>query len=396
MVSRFTVGLALLVSLSIPGPVLAQGILEQVEREVSEVVRKSRSGVVTVEDERILLSTSGPELKDLKGAPPEETVKKGEDGSKSPIKSGTGFAVGDGYIVTTADVLEGMQNPLVLTDSGTRYKARVVKIDPELNIGLLKLPEKSGVASLPLGDSSKVMAGHFAISIGNQSGRTNSVSLATISGMLTQGVFSGSHFYPRLLQISGSVGAGSSGSPLLNSRGEVVGMLAAAPVVEPIAPWSATGKQDTPRDKEGRLIMPFVAPTSLGFAIPINDLKPVIEEMRTAKFYARAWIGLDLREEGRVEQDPMMVRVMRTLRAEGIYPESPAARAGLRKGDVIVQMNERPIRSLADFRSAILALRYDSPMVMKVSRDGKPVTLNIRFEMRPPLPKQTPSTEKGG
>ena len=91
-----------------------------------------------------------------------------------------------------------------------------------------------------------------------------------------------------------------------------------------------------------------------------------------------------------------MVRVMRTLRAEGIYPESPAAQAGLRKGDIIVQMNDRPIRSLADFRAAILALRYNSPLIMKVTRDGKLVTLNIRFEMRPPLQKQSPANEKGG
>ena len=174
-------------------------------------------------------------------------------------------------------------------------------------------------------------------------------------------------------------------------------MLAAAPVVEPIGPWSATGKQDAPGDKTGRPFMPSISPTSLGFAIPINELKPVIEEMRTAKFYARAWIGLDLREEGRVEQDSMMVRVVRTLRAEGIYPDSPAARAGLQKGDVIVQMNGRPIHSLGDFRVVIIALRYNSTLNMQVSRNGKMINLNIRFEMRPPVLKPVTSTgEKGG
>src|SRR5262249_21737368 len=88
-------------------------------------------------------------------------------------KSGSGFCIADDYVVTTADVLEGMQSPLVVTDNGTRVKAKIVGINSDLNVGLLKLLAKADVTALKLGDSSTVEVGHFAISIGNQSGQAN-------------------------------------------------------------------------------------------------------------------------------------------------------------------------------------------------------------------------------
>src|SRR5262249_14232648 len=135
-------------------------------------------------------------------------------------KSGSGFCIADDYIVTTADVLEGMQSPLVVTDNGTRVKARIVGINTDLNVGLLKLLAKTDITALKLGDSSTVEVGHFAISIGNQSGQTNSVALMLVGGVRKEGAYSGNRFYPSLIQIAGTVGAGTSGAPLVNARGE--------------------------------------------------------------------------------------------------------------------------------------------------------------------------------
>jgi serine protease Do len=165
-------------------------------------------------------------------------------------------------------------------------------------------------------------------------------------------------------------------------------MLAAAPAA--VATTTATeektgGKSDSGPDPSPRPARTTVS--SAGFAIPINDLKPIVEEMRFAKFYARAWIGVDLREEAKIEQDPMMVRVRRTLRIEGVYPDSPAAKAGLRIGDVIEKLNGRESRSLGDFRAVIVGLRYNTPLSVEVSRDGRPIRVSVPFEMRPPGPK---------
>jgi serine protease Do len=394
MVRQSVVALFFSVAISCPTAGLGQSVLEQMERDVAAVVRQARGGVVAIEDERIALGKedsaqavpagkSSEALKGLKGFPRPDPAKAAVNPTRSAPKSGTGFCIADSYVVTTADVLEGMRNPVVATDSGARYRATVVKIDPELNIGLLRLPEKNGIAELPLGESSSILAGHFAITVGNQGGHINSVSLATVASIRSEGTFSGSRFYPRLIQIAGTVGSGSSGSPLLNSRGQVIGMLAAAPAAETVGPAAA--------DKSGKSVEKPAHPTratvtSAGFAIPIDDLKPVIAEMRTAKFYARAWIGVDLREEGRTEQDSLTIRVRRTLWIEGVYPESPAAKAGLQKGDVIVTMNDREIRTLGDFRAVVVGLRQGSRLRVEALRGGKRLSVDVLFEMRPPLP----------
>ena len=150
----------------------------------------------------------------------------------TPPRSGSGFSIGDGLIVTTADVAQGMNNPVVTTDDGRQARATLVAIDTRLNIALLRLSANLNLPALKLGDSASVMPGHFAITMGNQVGQTNSVALSTISALRTQGLTSASHYYPELLQIDGTVSAGTSGAPVLNARGEVIGMLAATPTAD--------------------------------------------------------------------------------------------------------------------------------------------------------------------
>jgi S1-C subfamily serine protease len=155
------------------------------------------------------------------------------DANANAPRSGTGFSIGEGFIVTTADVLQDMQNPVVITDSGAQIRAIVVAVDGELNVGLVKLVAHADIPALHLGDSTRVMPGHFAISIGNQHGNNNAIALNLIAGVRTDATYSGQHFYPSLIQIGGTVGAGTSGAPLLNSSGEVIGIMAGVPQAEP-------------------------------------------------------------------------------------------------------------------------------------------------------------------
>lgn len=355
----------------------AQSLLERFEQEVAGVVQKARSGVVAIEDERTLTTANGDLSKGERSVKsPDATAK-----SAAPFKSGTGFCY-DGYIVTTADVLEGMQNPLVLTDSGIRFKTNIVTIDPELNIGVLRLPPKCGLPSLTVGDSATVKIGHFAIPIGNQNGQINAVTLAVVSSLKGEGSFSGKRFYSTLIQVAGTLGAGSSGAPLLNTKGEVIGMMAAVPQAPAV-----DGSKETAKP----------AVTSAGYAIPINDLKDTLDAMLKAKLYARAWVGMDLREVSKVDQDSVTVRVEHSVHVLGIYPGSPAERAGLKVGDVLVSMNGKPVQTLAEFRTAIVRLHWPEPLVIEANRAGKPLRFSLKFETRPPdVKEKSPQGAPGG
>jgi serine protease Do len=401
------------------GPASAQSVLDQMQQEVAAVVREARGGVVSIEDERSVVPGSRgpfkvedpPPLKqgsppDGKGRPKptkplfpvtrtEKPINDAPRESPGP-KSGTGFSIGDGYVVTTADVLEEMQNPIITSDRGERVRATVVKMDRELNIGLLRLPEKVRLPALKMGVSSSVLPGHFAISIGNQNGQANYAALMMVSGFKKEGSYSSSRFYPALLQLSGTVGAGTSGAPLLNSRGEVIGMIVAVPVGD----WSIVelsgGKQDDASDgstsskgakaeTKTRFVRPPVA--SAGYALPIDDLKPVIDELRYVKGFARGWIGVGLKEENRVLDDSQVVMVERVLKVQGVFPNSPAQKAGLQTGDVIVSMNDKPVFTMADFRSVAVRTHEGDKLRMTIRRAGSNKSFMLDINERPPSVK---------
>jgi S1-C subfamily serine protease len=279
--------LLLLATVSLAPSAGAQSLLKQLQAEVAAISAKTRRAVVTIEDAPLMtqvmplqnvdagemakalnlkMKSARPVVSDARtnslvvtGVP--ESLSKVQDVVKkldkpgavrraqepaqkkdtqealkglpqtpaSSGKSGSGFSIGDGYVVTTADVVDGMVNPIVVTDTGARIKADVAGTDKELNVGLLRLSAQFDIPSLKLGDSSALAVGHFAISIGNQSGQDNSVALMMVGGIRKEGTYSGEHFYPSLIQIAGTVGAGTSGAPLLNADGEVVGIMAAMP-----------------------------------------------------------------------------------------------------------------------------------------------------------------------
>src|SRR5204862_7141087 len=105
----------------------------------------------------------------------------------------------------------------------------IVGVDADPSIGVRKRARGAALPALKRGSSGQVLTGHFGISIGNQNGQMNSVSLNLVAGIRGDGTNAGKRYYPNLIQVAGTVGAGSSGAPLINARGEIIGMLAAVP-----------------------------------------------------------------------------------------------------------------------------------------------------------------------
>lgn len=354
----------------------AQSVLEQIEREVTTIVRQARGGVVTIEDSRsgdIGVKSGAEEGKPLRS--PKGEIVEPDPGAKrapNPGKIGSGFVIQPWFVVTTADVLEGMDRPTVVTDSGERFRAAVVSIDHELNIGLLRLPSSAKIGPMKLGTSSGVQSGQFAIAIGNQVGQPNAVAITLVSGWRKEGSFAGRRFYPTLMQVAGSLGAGSSGAPLLNSRAEVIGMLVAV----------APGADDKTGQQSG------------GYALPIDDVKNTTSRMSSHKMYLRSWLGADLREEARVENKPDgSVAVIRTVLVETVHQSSPAQTAGLQRGDQFVSMNGKPIARMAEVRAAVVRLTQDEKLQFVVRRNGKEVTAVVPFALRPVQERESSKKE---
>jgi serine protease Do len=370
----FVLSLAICASRTIPAS--AQSLLEQMEREVTSIVREARPGVVTVEDMRPGPSPApsirsgaeeGKPLRSGKGRLIEKE-KYDTQGStntaqgSSPRKVGSGFVIEPEFVVTTADVLEGMDQPSIVTDKGERYRGIVVQIDHELNIGLLRLPESARISPMKLGTSAGVESGRFAIAIGNQVGQPNAVAITLVSGWRKEGSFAGRRFYPSLIQVAGSLGAGSSGSPLVNSRAEVIGMLVAVGASDGSRDGIATG----------------------GYALPIDDVRATVKLMANMKRYLRAWLGADLKEEARVDTKPNgSMTVTRTVSVEIVHPESPAERAGLKRGDRLVSLNGAAIGRMAEVRAAVVQLKPGEKLTFVVRRENKDLSITVPFSVRP-------------
>ncbi len=333
--------------------------------------------------------------------------KQGETTVKVFVsRTGSGFSIGEGYIVTTGDVALSLRNPVVVTDNGTRMKARLVGSNPDLNIGLLRLTATgNAIPSLKLGDSASVRAGHFAVSMGNQAGQSNSVALMLVGNVRNEGTYSGKQFYPSLIQIAGTVGAGASGAPLVNVKGEVIGMMAAIPVSNPewntatLPPMKLEGRElggdnapptvklpyDPNRlDSVFTFVRPEVSVTSAGFAIPINQIKPIIDELRLEKPIARGWLGIAPEDVSRiVDKGNGIIDTEVVVRVLGVYPDSPAMSAGVQPGDVLVNLDGKPIRNAATIRQTSLRIRKGDTVSFTVRRGKESKDIRLKIEVRP-------------
>jgi S1-C subfamily serine protease len=274
------------------------------------------------------------------------------EGDRIPFTSGSGFFFRpDGYILTTDHVVHGASAVEVRLTDGRTLPARVVGYDLNTDIAVLKVDTSDPVAALPLADPESVRVGQFVLSIGSPFGLDFSVNIGIVSAKGRHHmVRDGTELirYQDFVQTDAYINKGNSGGPLLNLRGEVVGM-------------NAMIRTDASSDFVG-----------LGFAIPSYILQPVATQLVQQGRVVRGWLGTEIeRAEGGV-------------RVGRVRPGSPAEKAGLKPGDLIVSFRGRPVRDYDTLRWQIASSPVGHPVRAQVHREGRPIEIEIVIGEMPP------------
>jgi serine protease Do len=273
-----------------------------------------------------------------------------------PLALGTGFVIDEqGLIVTNYHVIDQADEILVsFTESETEkpLKAEVVGKDPELDIALLRVSSPQRFQPVALGDSDALEVGERVLAIGNPFGQGHTVTQGIISA---KGRFSPNLPLGSYLQTDAPINPGNSGGPLVNMRGEVIGINNAIDA-------RAQG---------------------IGFAIPVNLVKRVLPQLREKGVVSRGFVGVSV--EPLTEELAAKLDAPKDLRAPvvtQIQPGEPAHRAGVQVYDILLEFNGKPIRSSSELVSEVSATEVGSKVPLKVLRDGRELKLSIEVADR--------------
>jgi serine protease Do len=256
-----------------------------------------------------------------------------------------------GYILTNEHVLWGASRITVQLQDGGKYPAEVVGTDPQSDLAVIKIETDRDLPTVSMGSSSDLMIGETVLAIGNPLGLSNTVTTGVVSA-LGREVRGGGRVYTDFVQTDASINPGNSGGPLLNILGDLVGI-----------------NTSIVAEAQG-----------IGFAIPIDRAKVVVEEILNYGRVRDIWLGMDVKDTGGGRAfDAPTSRVM-VVRS---YVGGPADRAGVKPGDLVLEVGERPVMSVADWNTSLANLPVGSRVPVKVSRDGEEVRLQVSAETFP-------------
>jgi serine protease Do len=270
---------------------------------------------------------------------------------------GSGFiARQDGVIVTNAHVVSGATSVNVALRDGTTYPAKVVGVDETNDLAVLRINAQHLPVAL-LGNSDDLLIGEWAIAIGNPYGfflgnTEPSVTAGVISGTGRNlvGQAEGNGVYVDMIQTDAAINPGNSGGPLVNALGEVIGV-------------------------NSSIYTPSGGSVGLGFAIPINRAKRVTEDLLAHGAVRRPWIGVQPQLN---ESNNPRDQVTGGVTVRSVVPGSPAARAGLQAGDMIVQSRGRPMHNPYDWEAELLDMRVGETVPLLIRRGTREFTDSVQ------------------
>lgn len=319
------------------------------QQAFTEVSSKVTPSVVNIRAERVrVASRLGPLFEDFFG-----DLFRTPRAPQSEQSLGSGFIISaDGIILTNAHVVDGAEQIKVRLADQQVFPGEVLGVDAKTDVAVLRIRTDRPLPVAVLGDSDRIKVGQWALAIGNPFGLDSTLTVGVVSATGRANV--GIEDYEDFIQTDASINPGNSGGPLLNIYGEVVGINTAI----------------------------VAAGQGIGFAIPVNLARQVAEQLIATGEVTRGWLGVSIQP-----LDPALAEAFGLDKVSGalvtkVLPDTPAARAGLLRGDVLLTFAGKAVRGVRELQLLVASAPIGKDVPVEILRDGQRLTLNVVITAR--------------
>jgi len=333
------------------------------------VVKRVLPSVVTITSSRVM-KTGFEQQQGAEGLPPMFRQFFGDDSEggggrqfrmpRQQREQGLGSGVivsSNGYILTNNHVVDHATTVTVIMHDKREYKARLVGADPKTDVAVLKVDAPAALEPITIGDSDKVQVGDYVLAVGNPFGVGKTVTMGIVSA--TGRANLGIEDYEDFIQTDASINPGNSGGALVNDRGELIGINTA------ILAHGSEGNQ------------------GIGFAVPVTVARGVMDQIIKNGKVTRAYLGVMAQEVTPAIASAFHEPEVRGALIGDVSPNSPAQKAGLQKGDIILDLNGKPVNNSAELRMRVSLMAPGSAVNVKVFRNGVEKTMPLTLAEMP-------------
>lgn len=322
----------------------------ETSKAFSDVVNAVSPAVVNISTTKVYKRDIGPLLDDpfFEFFNPFNDFNVPKKWKEKSLGSGV-IVTPDGYIVTNNHVVEKAEEIRVTLIDKRSFKGKVIGADPKTDIAIIKI-DSNNLVTIPWGDSDKLQVGEFVLAIGSPYGLSNTVTMGIISAVGRANV--GIADYEDFIQTDAAINPGNSGGPLVNIKGELIGINTAI--------FSRTGGYQ-----------------GIGFAVPSNMVRLVMDQLIQRGKVTRGWIGITIQDLTPELSQKFGIKKVKGALVSDVAKNSPAYKAGIMRDDIILEINNKEIKDVNNLRNIIAQSKAGETIKLKILRGGREYSINV-------------------